>query len=87
MSEKEYASELSKRIYDEQINLLYAVPLSRPVLNLISLTIFMLIIIDYVNHFYAYTWAILLFGMRTPIVFWLVIATLGTSFVALKTIV
>jgi diguanylate cyclase (GGDEF)-like protein len=64
MDGKEYSSELSERIYAEQISLLYAVPVTRPALHLVSLIVFVFIIINHVNPFYAYTWSILLIGLN-----------------------
>lgn len=65
ISEKEITPELSEHIYAEQISLLYTMgSVFRPALHLISLVIFLLIIINHVNPFYAYTWAILLFGLN-----------------------
>ena len=65
MANTELAHSLDKQIYTEQIRLLYAVPLTRPALHLISLIILLLIIKDYVNPFYAYTWALLLIGLNS----------------------
>lgn len=64
MDGSEDSSELDERIYVEQISLLYGGSVYRPALNLISLTVFVLIIINHVNPFYAYTWALLLFGLN-----------------------
>ena len=55
--------EVSKRIRVEQINLLYTKSVVRPALHVISMIIFLAIIINHVNPVYAYTWALLLFGL------------------------
>ncbi len=64
LSEKEVTPELVERINTEQISLLYTGSVSRPTLHFISLVVFLLIIINHVNPFYAYTWAILLVGIN-----------------------
>lgn len=55
---------VSKRIRIEQINLLYSKSVVRPALHVISIVVFLTIIINHVNAVYAYTWALLLFGLN-----------------------
>lgn len=57
-------SSLEERLYAEQVSLLYEGPKFRPVLHIVSLIIILLIIIDHVNPYYAYTWALMLFGIN-----------------------
>ncbi|MEM7016741.1 MAG: hypothetical protein AAF512_05295, partial [Pseudomonadota bacterium] len=61
---KNNEKSLSNRLYIDQVSLLYKGSKSRPALHIISLIIFVSIIIDYVNPYYAYTWALLLFGIN-----------------------
>jgi diguanylate cyclase (GGDEF)-like protein len=65
LSEKEITPELAKRIYEEQIRLLYLGSSYRPALHFVPLIIFLVVIIDFVNPFYAYTWGILLVSINT----------------------
>jgi len=64
MSEKESTPNMDERIYVEQVSLLYTGSIYRPALHIFSLTLFLLIINDHVNTFYAYTWALLLLGLN-----------------------
>ncbi len=64
MLNQESLAELENRIYIEQVSLLYKGSISRPALHIISLTVFILVIIDYVNYVYAFTWALLLIGLN-----------------------
>jgi len=64
ISEKEISLGIAEHIHAEQISLLYSGSLSRPLLHVISLIMFLLIIIKHVNPIYAYTWAILVLGLN-----------------------
>jgi diguanylate cyclase (GGDEF)-like protein len=60
ISDKEVTPELADRIYAEQVSLLYTGSIFRPALHFISLAVFLINILDHVNFYYAYTWALLL---------------------------
>jgi diguanylate cyclase (GGDEF)-like protein len=64
LPEKEAMPELSKRVYVEQVSLLYTGYKYRPALHIISLIMYLFIIINHVNPFYAYTWAIILIAVN-----------------------
>ena len=64
MTIKEHNSKLDDRIYSELISLLYTGSAYRPALHIISLAIFLIIIINHVNHYHAFTWALLLIGLN-----------------------
>ncbi|GEM_PF-3130151 len=65
MTEQTYKPELTKRIYEEQISLLYTGSIYRPALHVISLVLFLFCIIKHVNIFHAYTWGLILIGINT----------------------